>query len=311
MNAEPAFTLWQDRRDFLTDTIADMAGEGTTPAAFDTIVEETVSLPVAELLAIDAARENGEGVQTRLDQLTLSNAAFVYLLGIRRLVAAGQPVTALEWENVHSILVQVLKQRRSAEWREEEQAAGVTLSPDFFLMPDAFAPPSATATAGVNRWRVGQDARFEWLDTLQSRVDQERGVLASLHDVISGVEEDTLPSLRNALIVAGGVGTDLAAKGSWATDRLLIDAKAGGCQKTTRLAQAIETMQAVLFAARSGQSAVLQTLVLTLDAPDFDEEWRWIGSYATWRGRCSSSCIPRTSPSVICAAGRRPPSARS
>ena len=63
----------------------------------------------------------------------------------------------------------------------------------------------------------------------------------------------------------------------------MIDAKADGCQRTTRIAQAIETLQGLLFAARTTQSAALQKLALTLVAPDFDEEWRWIGSYATWR----------------------------
>ena len=65
------------------------------------------------------------------------------------------------------------------------------------------------------------------------------------------------------------------------TDRLVIDAKASGCQKTTRIAQAIETVQGLLFSAHQSVGSA-QTLNLTL-APDFDEEWRWIGSYATAR----------------------------
>ena len=77
------------------------------------------------------------------------------------------------------------------------------------------------------------------------------------------------------------------------TDRLVIDAKAGGCQKTTRIAQAIETVQGCSFP-RAPVSRPLQTLNLTLNAPDFDEEWRWIGSYATRRAAMFVFMYPET-----------------
>jgi hypothetical protein len=279
-SAAPAVTIWQARHDWVRDTIAAMAATPTTLAGFDTLVEETLSIPVADLLALDASREKGEGIQPRLDQLPLTNAAFVYLLKMRELVAAGQPVTPSEWQSVYSILVQVTKRRRSAAWREEEQrpsdgAAGVTLSPDFFVPPDVLTAQATPAPLG---WRASQEDHFDWLETLQGRVDQERNLLASFHDAVSGVEEAVLPPLRDALVAAAGVGADLLAKAVWVTNRLVIDAKADGCQKTTRIAQAIETLQGLLFSARASQSAELQTLNLTLDAPDFDEEWRWIGS---------------------------------
>jgi hypothetical protein len=278
--AKPAFTIWQARRDWVSDTIADMAGEPTTLAGLDTIVEDTIGVSLGDLLDLDARRKEGEAIQPRLDQLSLTNAAFVYVLRIRELLAAAQPVMDAEWDSVYSILVQVSKRRRFAQWREEERIAGITLSPDFFVPPDALPvqpiPPEI-------RWRVSQDDRFDWLDTLQSRVDQERSLLASLHEVVSGVEEAALPRLRDSFVTAAGVGADLPAKAAWVTDRLLIDAKAGGCQRTTRIAQAIETVQALLFSIRTSQSAALQALNLTLNAPDFDEEMRWIGSYVTWR----------------------------
>ena len=61
LGAEPAFTIWQARHDWVNDTIADMAAEPTTLAGFDTIVEETLSIPAADLLALDESREKGEG----------------------------------------------------------------------------------------------------------------------------------------------------------------------------------------------------------------------------------------------------------
>jgi hypothetical protein len=51
---------------------------------------------------------------------------------------------------------------------------------------------------------------------------------------------------------------------------------------TTRIAQAIETVQGLLFGVRTGQLNDTYP-ELNLDADDFDEEWKWIGSYANWR----------------------------
>jgi hypothetical protein len=280
LGAAPADTLWQTRKMWIDDRIDDMESAGTTLAGFDTIVGDTLDISIAALTALDDRRRKGEAIQARLDQLPLDNPAFGSLLKTRALLAGGQPVTPAEWASAYSILVEVMKRRQSAEWREEEDAAGISLSPDFFVSPAVLPAPSAPSPAS---WRVSQADRFDWLDTLQSRIDQERSLFVSFHDVVSTVEESVLPSLRDALADAAGVGANLDARASWLTDRLLIDVKSGGCQRTTRIAQAIETLQSLLFAARTTQSAVLQTLVLTLVAPDFDQEWPWIGSYGTWR----------------------------
>ena len=42
-------------------------------------------------------------------------------------------------------------------------------------------------------------------------------------------------------------------KARWWTDRLLIDMQASGCQKTTRISQAIQTLQEFLWSLRMGQ----------------------------------------------------------
>src|SRR5262245_48541093 len=60
--------------------------------------------------------------------------------------------------------------------------------------------------------------------------------------------------LRNCLITASeALGTGMDEQAEWITDKLLIDARAGGCQTTTRIAQAIETAQGLIFGLRSGQ----------------------------------------------------------
>ena len=50
---------------------------------------------------------------------------------------------------------------------------------------------------------------------------------------------------------------------------------------TTRVAQAIETLQGLILALRTGQLEDRESFTLILD--HFDEKWKWLGSYASWR----------------------------
>lgn len=111
-----------------------------------------------------------------------------------------------------------------------------------------------------------------------------------------------LPTLRDALVEdlvqANEPTLDcLEEVANRLSQELAIDFKSGGGQRTTRLEQAIETVQGVLFASRMGRIkgvAVLGTNPaanwVLAPAPDptktethFDEEWQWMGAYATWR----------------------------
>jgi hypothetical protein len=55
-----------------------------------------------------------------------------------------------------------------------------------------------------------------------------------------------------------------------------------GCRKTTRVAQAIETLQLLHWTLRTGQFEVTR-VSLALSTEEFDNEWQWLGSYGTWR----------------------------
>jgi len=75
----------------------------------------------------------------------------------------------------------------------------------------------------------------------------------------------------------------------WLSTRLLIDVKADGLQKTTRLSQAIEMMQGLFFALRNHEfeqllpQPDLSSWTLTEDLTNFDREWVWTSSYAKWQ----------------------------
>jgi hypothetical protein len=135
----------------------------------------------------------------------------------------------------------------------------------------------------VSTWRATPQARQEWDAILKGRIDQEKSVIDSLARVVDSVEEAALPLLRNALV--SGIGKDA----DWLTQRLLIDVKADGKSRTTRLNQAIETLQNLFFGLRNSDSPVeLTTWKLNSNSvPEtnslFDEQWDSIGSYAGWR----------------------------
>jgi hypothetical protein len=279
-----AYTLWESRAEDITDQIADLGTNPKTLAGLESILVAVVGIGEETLGKLAEKRDQGESVAAQLAQLNLAMAAFVYLGRIRALLAANQPILDDEWESVYSILTQVWKQRQFADWRAEEEAAGIILSQDTFQIPEihvtTFPPPPPPE---LPVWRATWRARQDWEDTLQSRIELEETILEALRQAVSETEEAVLPRLRDALVLAtDAAGKDLAEKARWITGRLLIDAQMDGCQMTTRIAQAIETLLNLLWSARLGQLDDLG-VALTLDAPNFDQEWRWIGSYATWR----------------------------
>ncbi|HEU4434394.1 MAG TPA: neuraminidase-like domain-containing protein, partial [Pyrinomonadaceae bacterium] len=132
-------------------------------------------------------------------------------------------------------------------------------------------------------WRGTTRARQEWESTLNGRIEQERSLKDAFRNIVNGVEEAILPMLRNALVAATGKDAD------WLTQRLLIDVKADSKVQTTRLNQAIETVQSLFFGLRNSDPPLdLGAWKLNRDsAPEtnslFDEQWNAIGSYAGWR----------------------------
>ena len=280
--------LWQARREFINTQLnvlrAALQAETTDLAGFDTIFETALGVPAEELNALGDQRSQGQDIARRLDQLSLSNEAFDYLRRIRRLAEENAPILDEEWDGVISILVQVQKRREFAEWREQERELGITLSPDSFKIPEppplVFPPPEPEP---LPAWRASEAARRDWRRTLQSRIDQEQAIIEALQEAVSATEAETLPQLRDILIRASAAESiTLETKAKWITDHLLIDAQIDGCQITTRVAQAIETLQVLLWSMRTGQLNDTHP-DLVLDADEFDEAWQWLGSYETWR----------------------------
>jgi hypothetical protein len=288
VGGDVAFSVWQDRRAWVDARLAELkALRGSEPAAVDGIdaaIAAALGVTGTSLAELAAEGDNGTDLTGQLDQLSLSSSAFARLLRVRDLAAAAAPVLASEWTEADAVLVQALKRRVSAEWRVAEKSAGLVVGPDEFQIrqpaPVEFPPKEIEA---LPLWLACRGDRLDWLDVLQSRIDQEQSVIESLRAAVGDTEQAMLPLLRDALVLATGLpGKALDGKAKSVTDALLIDAKMDGCAVTTRVAQAIETLQSLLFQLRTRQLSDTYPHV-ELDADDFDAEWEWVGSLAAWR----------------------------
>ena len=289
---QPPWSLWSQRSQaieaFRSGLEAQVAGAGTPSAGFDAIVASTVGPTRADLLAVDDAAARGEPVARRLDQLSLSQPAFDQLVRVARLLGAQQTVLPTEWNAVYDILVQVWKSRTTLDWRAQERTS-IALTPDFFRLPPAdpqqFPPP---APRDLPAWRASLDGLLDWEDKLRSRIELDESLATALQQVVSTAEEIALPEVRDALIAAAPLPAAAQAdRAKWLSDLLMIDLKCGGCATTTRVAQAIETVQSVLFLVRAGElreTHPFETLTLkSASLATYDDDMAWMGSYSTWR----------------------------
>jgi hypothetical protein len=275
-DADPAFALGKARKaemDALLKQIDLLRKSKSAPlAGFDAVVSQFVA-KVEDLTALLADHQAGKDIGPRLTQQRLDLAAFLRLMRIRDLAAAGTVLDA-DWLDVYAIAAQVAKLGRYPAWRAEEQAKGLTLGPDYFVLPDPTTP-----LVDLPEWRASPQARRAWQVTLQARISQQQAVIQALRAVVDAAEGDALPRLRDVLVATAGD----AARG------LLIDLAGGAARRTTRLSQAVETLQGALFAVRAGaftaaHPAAGWKLAPSYTEANFDEDWVFWGSYETWQG---------------------------
>jgi Tc toxin complex TcA C-terminal TcB-binding domain len=285
-NVDPAFALWHARRIEMTALlrqIDDLRKSQSEPlAAFDAVVNQFVT-PIEDLTALFADYQSGRDVGPRLSEKRLSAGAFLHLMRSRDLAAAGT-LLAADWADLYSIAAQVAKLGRYSAWREEERTRGLALGPDYFLPAEPTSP-----LVDLPEWRATSQERRAWGATLQTRIAQQHNVIEALRAVTDATEQEVLPQLRDLLATTAGD----AARG------LLIELAAGATQRTTRLDQAIETLQGTLFAVRvgafsSGHPAAGWKLARGYNEATFDEDWVFWGAYEAWRGAMRVFVFPES-----------------
>jgi hypothetical protein len=282
----PALDIWNARFAWVRNELFTLKSKRVGAPTLVDEVDQVVAYGLGgagKLVELDEKYKQGADIETDLHALSLTIQTFTYLLRMRQLAGTGT-LTDTEWEDIYGILTQVRKRQETSTWREEERQNQISLSPQFFRV--------SSGAKSLPAWRATEEARRDWEDLLESRISQQQSLKDALQASVDVAEQSTLPVLRNALVsTIGGVeiGDQIADRLS---ENLLIDLKGGGSQKTTRILQAIETVQAVLFSLRTARfetnhpafSWELQwTGSDTQNVEEhFDAEWKWMGTHATW-----------------------------
>lgn len=251
------------------------SGAGGVAAQFEAVLAESAVPDLQDRIDALVEREAaGHDIERSIQQLAFDPPAFRAIVAFGHRAAAGLQLLADQWALIGAILIDVEKRLRATEWRAEERDGGIALHPRLFKQVDQGRVPfdvtgrAAFARRWSRRWRVRDDA--------------VNVAFATLERVVSDAEELSLHILRDALIRRGPLtGQTLAERASDLDTRLLVAMDAGGCQCTTRVAFAIETLQRLLRGVLDG------TLTDALDNVAIDAEnivaARSLLSYQEWR----------------------------
>ncbi len=292
----PAYDLWKWRRETWLTTELGVLQSMCNPdleaeAKLDELMQYALGHTLAEFDELVQDDGSGTAIGEDLQGWRLDMPAFRRLARLRTLTESGGALSNAEWQDAYAILLQARKRGQFAAWRDAEKAAGITLSPIYFTLTGDL--PLLPA------WRATYRQRLAWRDRLQSRIDQESSLRDAHAAALAATDQLALPMLRDALVAPWANRLKLAPSeaAEFLTARLLTDLKAAGTQQTTRLLQAIETLQNLVFTLRAGQMAPghpagawtlayknSANATVTVEPDHFAGEWQWMGSYDAWRG---------------------------
>lgn len=229
--------------------------------------------------------KNGENISSRLEKLLLTYSSFRTLLNFINLYEKNVNILSSEWEEIYQLLVQVKKVMNFWNWHLEEINKGITLSQDYFVLPENDLTFLPLDDENNLKWLYDGSIHRNWTRKLKARIEQEESVLSGIQIAIEKTEDATLSIFRNTIIESlRQTGESYDQTAQRLSDQLLIDLKENCCKQVTRLSQSIETIQLLLWSLRTKQlSDTYPELTSCKNETEFDEEWKWLGSYSTWR----------------------------
>ncbi|MGI5461010.1 hypothetical protein ACQEWB_49225 [Streptomyces sp. CA-249302] len=243
---------------------------------------QNLALPGVDLAALETRDGQGEDISAALAAAGLTRSGFLLLRKLSRLAATGT-VTTAEWGDAMSVLVGAHKETLYAGWRAQEST--FVLSPDFFVLTTAAGPT-------VSPYRVDPRARTDWQATLRTRITQRQDLIDANDQAVASAEQAALPILRDALLAdlapstTGNIGEEMSA-------RFFIDVLAGGALRTTRIRQAVESIQSLLSAKRSGElPANHPAAAWILGGASFSGAWTWMGEKESWQAATLAFLFP-------------------
>ena len=279
------FDLWNERRKWVEEQLEALRAKQED--GFDSVI--AVVIKTIDLEEIASQHAAGVDIEFDLINVGLTLEAFLQLLRISRLAALGDAmITEAEWEDVFAILVQAKKRIEAfAKWNDTEKKLGIILGPDDFTLA-SINDAAIVNSENLPRWRTDFESRLRWEQTLSTRIRQDRSLGETLAATVAATEEETLPLLRDILVSSINFDEKNIDVNDWLARRLQIEIFTSGAIRTTRLQQAIETLLGVLFSLRTKRQFNQKPPLPFGDwklanEQAFDTEWRWVGSFETWR----------------------------
>ncbi len=250
------------------------------------VIESTADL-LPYFVAIAQEEEKGVGIRPILAQYGISITEYRTLRNVYDVLQVNPtlPLLNSEYEDIRDIFVSITKRNALAfkaidrEWNQ-----GILLCSDEFQnYKPAITNFPLTELPQDNPWRTPYSVKKEWKDLLESRNDREKSVKDEWNELLTNVEEVTMPVMRDALIKALMNSCEsLDAAKERLAKTYFMETKDNCCVKHSRVSFAIETLQSFYFALHNGIFDEYAANIY-ITAPEFDKEWEWIGSYATWR----------------------------
>lgn len=280
------FTTWKDRKAIVDGWRSSLSNNiGTYLTYLGDVYENYTPID----LYTDYLN-NGKDISPYVTQLNLTISQLEILYKLNTQYSGGAITDTSDQENAQDVMLTVYKRRNSspanvnwAGWHRQEAIDSLYISPKIFALPLDTSLSFNLAVQDSNTRLVNYATKLEWQQKLTSRVGAQNAIIQSQNDLIETVDDEDLMQLRDALVTSlDKFGFDTVKNAEWVHDKLLIDAQTNCCSSTTRIAQALETLQIFLFGLRHGQLAN-DYPDLTLSDDYFDEHWKWLGSYSNWR----------------------------
>jgi len=251
---------------------------------------------LASLDEIDQKDKDGVPIADRLPSLRLTLPGFRRLRFYQKLL---RPLSTSEKEDLAHLLVEVDKLLgRYSNWAKSEQ--GLNLWPN--------SSSSGAFVAGHFKrdflpWRrsIADRLRFERL--VSARMSTFEALNAANQRTVLDAQRVALPLFRDRFL------SNLPFDPDSLTERLLVDVASTGARTITLIDQATVMLQSLINGIRlrrfEGEHPAAGWKLRTQwssdpkdDDPDlrlFDEEWEWMGSYASWRSAKRAYLYPENS----------------
>ncbi|MBS1686830.1 MAG: hypothetical protein JSS76_18980 [Bacteroidetes bacterium] len=292
-----AFGLWVSRTSLLATDYAVIQSD------LSSTTSSTITQKFSSLLLMDDRiggfdllgdmQDAGLDIRPTLLQIGLTYPLYNRLVDLS--AVNWSQLLSSEQEELVNIFVQVKKDRDYyALWNDQETGAQITLSGTYFKTK---APDYNQSNTGFYETlpirRASWTGRRNWEKQLKGREEQWADTPVRCANIVSETEKKVLRSIRDALVMfCGDEYATLNDNAKKLENRFLVDFSMTCCQETTRIASAIDLLQKLIFNTNLGveNQIVIATDPSTVTATfsfsgvvDFDTDWQWLGSYATWR----------------------------